>query len=44
MVILYVLQMVTGVVVLHTAKTFGAITFPSPSVETFRKVCLFVWL
>ncbi|KAK7100184.1 UDP-sugar transporter UST74c-like isoform X2 [Littorina saxatilis] len=31
-------QMVTGVVVLHSAKSLGAVTFPGPSVETFRKV------
>ncbi|XP_076441410.1 solute carrier family 35 member D2-like protein [Babylonia areolata] len=31
-------QMVTGVVVLHSAKSFGLITFPGPSMETFRKV------
>ncbi|KAL8596955.1 hypothetical protein ACOMHN_027901 [Nucella lapillus] len=31
-------QMVTGVAVLYTAKSVGVITFPGPSVETFRKV------
>ncbi|KAK7501186.1 hypothetical protein BaRGS_00007671 [Batillaria attramentaria] len=31
-------QMLTGVAVLHGAKTAGLISFPAPSTETFRKV------